>query len=137
MNLRPRSREEPDINLTPLIDVVFLLLIFFMVTTTFLKEAGLKVDLPQATAEPAPPEQSRLELTIDAQGRYAVNDRVLDDTDPETLRKALLAYAGDQRDLPLIIRADQLTPHRAVVRAMDVAARLGFDHLAIATQPGE
>ncbi len=137
MNLRPRSRDEPDINLTPLIDVVFLLLIFFMVTTTFLKEAGLKVDLPQATAEPASQEQQRLELAIDTQGRYAVNDRVLDDANPETLRKALLAYAGDRRDLPFIIRADALTPHQAVVTAMDVAARLGFERLAIATVPSE
>lgn len=137
MNLRPRQRQEPDVNLTPLIDVVFLLLIFFMVSTTFLKEADFKIDLPESSQEPGAVEQRRLEVVVDARGRYFVNGQALADSRLTTLRKALAEAAGDDRSLPFIIRADARTPHQAVVIAMDAAAQLGFDHLAIATvQPG-
>ena len=133
MNLRPDHREHLDINLTPLIDIVFLLLIFFMVSTTFRKETGLEVDLPEASEAVRPTEREQLTITIDARGRYAVNDQVLIDERLETLKSAISAAAGDQRDLPLIVRADGNTPHRAVVKAMDVAGQLGFRQLGIAT----
>ena len=133
MNLRPRRREELDINLTPLIDVVFLLLIFFMVSTTFRKEAELEIDLPQASEEPASIEPRQLTISIDAQGRYYVNETALPDDQPGTLRKALLEVTGDKRDLPVTIRADGRTSHQAVVRVLDVAAQLGLRRLGIAT----
>lgn len=132
MNLRQRRREEPDINLTPLIDVVFLLLIFFMVSTTFRREADFKIELPEASQKPVPEEQ-QLILTIDAAGRYFIQDRELPDTRLVTIKKALIEATGENRDLPLTIRADGRTLHQAVVRAMDAAGQAGLRHLAIAT----
>ena len=134
MNLRQRVKEDPTIDLTSLIDVVFLLLIFFMVSTTFERPAALKVDLPEASEVAAQPEQTeRLELVIDPGGRMFLNDRQIVDDRAQTLKAALSQAAGDRRDLPLILRADRETPHHFVVTAMDVAAQLGFKNLSIAT----
>lgn len=132
MNLRPRRREEPNVNLTPLIDVVFLLLIFFMVSTTFRREADLRLELPEASRTPVPTEQ-HLTVSIDAAGVYYVNERALPDARPETLKEALAEAAGDDRQQPLLLRADGRTPHQAVVTALDAAGQLGFRRLAIAT----
>lgn len=133
MNLRRQRTDEPDINLTPLIDVVFLLLIFFMVSTTFKRDAELAVELPEASAEPAAQEPNILELVIDAQGRYFLGDKELVNRRLETVKQALADAAGEQRDRPLVIRADAQTPHQAVVTAMDAAGQLGFKRLSIAT----
>jgi biopolymer transport protein ExbD len=135
VNFRPRQSEEVGINLTPLIDVVFLMLIFFMVSTTFERHAELQIDLPRA--ETAQEEQRRevIELAIDAQGRYFVNGQELVNTRPETLRAALIQVFEGDMSLPLIVRADASTPHQSVVTAMDVAARLGIARLSIATTP--
>ncbi len=133
MRLRGHSVEEPSIDLTSLIDVVFLLRIFFMVSTTFERQAALKVDLPEASeveVEQEAPE--RLELVIDAAGRMYLNDRQLVDSTDATLVAAFTELAGPDRDLPLVLRADRETPHHYVVTAMDVAARLGFTNLSIA-----
>ena len=135
MNLHPRRPEDPDVNLTPLIDVVFLLLIFFMVSTTFRQEADIAIELPKAAQEPIPAEQQRLVVHIDAMGRYFVNDLALAATDLETLKTALLEAAGDERNLPFVIRAAGDTPHQAVVTVMDAASQLGFRRLVIATVP--
>ena len=135
MRMQPRPNEDPEINLTSLIDVVFLLLIFFMVSTTFEQQASLKVALPEASAEPARESDIvRLELIIDSQGQMFVNDRQLVNSDAGTLRAALLEAAGDDRDQPLLLRADAQTPHHFVVTAMDVTGQLGFTRLSIATQ---
>jgi len=134
LNLRHRVKEDPTIDLTSLIDVVFLLLIFFMVSTTFERPAALKVDLPEAsTVESQPDQAERLELVIDAGGRMFLNDRRLVDTRAQTIKAALSQASGDRNDLPLILRADRETPHHFVVTAMDVAAQLGFSNLSIAT----
>ena len=133
MNLNPRRREEPDVNLTPLIDVVFLLLIFFMVSTTFRKEADIEVDLPEASTEAAS-EQQGLEVVIDAEGGYFINGNPLTDTSLKALTDALAEIAGDDREQPFTIRADAMTPHQYVVRAMDAAGQLGFQQLSIPTQ---
>ena len=135
MNLRPqrREREETNVNLTPLIDVVFLLLIFFMVSTTFRKEADFDIELPEAFTESAPIEQRRLQVSIDKDGHYSVNEQGLPGNDIETLKSALIKAAGDNRKLPFVIRADAATAHQAVVRVMDAAGQLGFKKLAIAT----
>ena len=133
MNLRPRRREEPDINLTPLIDVVFLLLIFFMVSTTFRKESDFEIELPEASQKPTVEESEQLELAIDAQGRYFVDGKALDDDRLTTLIAALKEAAGEDREQPLVIRADSETSHQAVVKAMDAAGQLGLRRLSIAT----
>jgi len=126
-------REEVDLNITPLIDIVFLLLIFFMVSTTFQKESELRVQLPEAEQRETVPPQQPLEIVISADGQYAIAGRTLADNSLPTLIQSLRKAAGEDREQPLIVRADARTPHQAVVRAMDAAARLGLSRLSIAT----
>jgi len=134
VKLQHHSMEEPTVDLTSLIDVVFLLLIFFMVSTTFEHQALLKVDLPEASeVEDRVELPESLELVIDSAGRMFLNDRRLVDSDDRTLRAAIVEAVGDDRSVPLILRADRQTPHHFVVTAMDVAAQLGFSNLSIAT----
>jgi biopolymer transport protein ExbD len=134
MNLKPRTTEEPDLNLTSLIDVVLLLLIFFMVSTTFVDESRIKLQLPQASNADAPLEKREpVEITIAASGEYRVNGKTLLNTSPATLSAAVSKIAGEARDYPIIIRADARTTHQAVVTAMDVVGRLGFRAINIAT----
>lgn len=135
MQLRSSRMEDPEIGLTGLIDVVFLLLIFFMVSTTFEHQAVLKVDLPEAKNVSAPEDQpNSLELVINQDGLYYLNDRQLVDGKPATLRAAFIEAAGEDRNIPIILRADAETPHHFVVTAMDVTAQLGFSRLSIATE---
>jgi len=135
MQLRPSSQEDPEISLTSLIDVVFLLLIFFMVSTTFEHQAVLKVDLPEAKNVSTPVDQpNSFELVIDQNGRFYLNDRQLIDSKPATLRAAFIEAAGEDRSMGLILRADAETPHHFVVTAMDITAQLGFTRLSIATE---
>lgn len=144
MNLRPKRSDDPEINLAPLIDVVFLLLIFFMVSTTFKDDVRLEVKLPQAKGETAKAEATQLlEIVIDREGRYYVNQEQVVDRDPATLKRALsgalAAMDGDEarkKALPLLIKADANTPHQAVITVMDVASQLGLGRIAFAaTQP--
>ena len=133
MNLRPRQREDPEINLINMIDVLLVLLIFFMVSTTFSPEGRVKVQLPQSSDTPVPRGQREpLVITITAEGAYRVNERTLINSSPATLRAALMKEAGDDRG-PITIRAEARTTHQAVVTAMDVAGHLGFAQLNIAT----
>ncbi len=133
MKFRKAPREELELNLTPLIDVVFLLLIFFMVSTTFQKESELSVQLPTATQEPQVTPTDTLEVVINAAGTFFVNDQELVTSDSQALQVALDRLSGGRRDIPLVIRADAKTPHQAFVTAMDAAARLGMLKLSIAT----
>ena len=134
MKLQHHTKEEPAVDLTSLIDVVFLLLIFFMVSTTFERQALLKVDLPEASVvEDRAELPDSLELVIDGEGRMYLNDQRLIDSEARTIRAAIEQEAGENRTVPLILRADRLTPHYHVVTAMDVAAQLGFSNLSIAT----
>ena len=133
MNFRTTRREELELNITPLIDIVFLLLIFFMVSTTFQKESQLNVQLPEATEQaPAQPTEP-VEIVISADGQYAIGGRKLSDNSLGTVIEALRQASEGDRDRPLVVRADARTPHQAVVRAMDAAARLGLQRLSIAT----
>lgn len=135
MQLRASRTEDPDISLTGLIDVVFLLLIFFMVSTTFEKQAVLKVDLPEAKNVSAPEDQPiSFELVIDSNGQFYLNDRQLLDGKRSTIEAAFIEAAGEDRSIPVILRADSETPHHFVVTAMDVTAQLGFSRLSIATE---
>jgi len=135
LNLRQFRREDPDVSLTPLIDVVFLLLIFFMVSTSFNRESEISVDLPEANATPTETDKKPIELTINEQGVYFVNQRRVVNTQRITLVKALRMATSDEIDAPsLVISADAKTPHQAVITAMDVARQLGILHLSIATK---
>lgn len=133
MKLSPRRRDDPELNLTSLIDVVLLLVIFFMVSTTFVEEGRLRVELPQASEVPVARPQDPVVVTITAQGSYRVNEKGLVNNAPETLRAALARESEGARDRPLTIRADARTTHQAVVTVMDVAARMGFTQVNIAT----
>jgi biopolymer transport protein ExbD len=138
MNLRTRPREEPHVDLTSLIDVVFLLLIFFMVSTSFVKESQLTIRLPEAATEPvAATEADRLEIAITETGTFFVNGRELVNNSPVTLRRALEEVSGGRTDLPVTIVADADARHQSVVTAMDVAGRLGFVRINVATVSGE
>jgi biopolymer transport protein ExbD len=134
MQLRSRSKEEPEINLTSLIDVVLLLLVFFMVSTSFVREAEITLRLPEASARAdssTAPES--LEITITENGSYLVNGRPLVNNEQRTLRAAIERLVGDNRGMPVYIRADAFATHQSVVTAMDVAGQLGFVHINIAT----
>lgn len=134
MNLRQRPREEPDLNLTSLIDVVLLLLIFFMVSTTFVEEARIKIRLPQSSDKAAPaPTRDPILITVAASGEYLVNGKTLVNTSPATLSAAISQVAGEARDSAITIRADANATHQSVVTAMDVVGRLGFRAINIAT----
>jgi biopolymer transport protein ExbD len=133
VNLRPQHREDPEINLISLIDILLVLLVFFMVSSTFQQEGRVNVRLPQANQVPIPPsDRQHLTITVTAEGSYRVNERSLINSSPDTLRAALLKEAGSNRG-PITIRADARTTHQAVITAMDVAGRLGFSQLNIAT----
>lgn len=132
LNLRPRAVVE--VNLTSLIDVVLLLLIFFMVSTSFVKQAQITISLPEAesaTEIPESPEQ--IDIMISATGLYMVNGRELINSRPETIRNALQKVSNGDNSLPLTISADANAKHQDVVTAMDVAGRLGFVQISIAT----
>lgn len=134
MNLNLRAKVEPEVNMTSLIDVVLLLLIFFMVSTSFVKESQISITLPEADSEAVAedvPEQ--LEIMITEQGTYLVNGRELVNNRPETIRNALQTVSAGNSSLPLTISADANARHQHVVTAMDVAGRLGFTRISIAT----
>lgn len=138
MNLRQSSGDDPEVNLTPLIDVVFILLIFFMVSTTFQKESEINIELPEASGEPLEERKDQLEIIIDANGHYFIDEQQVVNTELATLKKAIQKFLGEQRDLPVVIRADRTTPYEAVIRAMDATAQLGLVNMSLATsQPEE
>lgn len=125
------------INLTPLIDIVFLLLIFFMVSTTFTRETQLSIDLPEASGEPREQVDEQIEILIDEGGRYRVNGKGLVDNNLRTLQAAIYKLSAGDTTLPLSITADAQAEHQYVVRAMDVAGRMGFVHMSITTRQPE
>ncbi|EED33058.1 biopolymer transport protein [gamma proteobacterium NOR5-3] len=133
MKFRRQSKEELNVNLTPLIDVVFLLLIFFMVSTTFTRETQLSVDLPEATGLVRDEVEKQVEIVIDEAGNYRVNGRALVDTSMRTLQAAVYKVSEGDTTLPLIISADAQSAHESVVRAMDAAGQMGFSRLSIAS----
>lgn len=133
MNLRQIKSTEPDVNITPLIDVVFLLLIFFMVSTTFERESEIEVTLPEAAIDAPVEEEFVIEVTVNAQGTYFVNGQRVINTQTSTLKQAMLKVAAGRQDPPIIVSADANATHQAVVKVMDAARQLGFVHLSFAT----
>ena len=138
MNIRPRRRRSTSVDITPLIDVVFLLLIFFMVSTTFERETQILIELPEAAGQEAQETPSDLEITIDRHGVFYVNKLEVINTEIETLKTAIGKAVGDKRDSNVIISADAMTPHQAVMTAMDAASQMGLLHMTFtAQQPKE
>lgn len=136
MRFRQRFREEPEINLIPLIDVLLMTLIFLLVTTSFSHEARLRLRLPEAAGD-TKPEAATLRIAIDANGQYFINDKQLLNTSVETLRITMQQALGGRKDPVVVIQADRKTPHEAVMRVMDVSRRLGISQLTFAAQaPG-
>lgn len=133
MNLRPTATEDPDVSVTPLIDVVLLLLIFFMVTTSFVRQTEIRLRLPEADSAVAVIQEEGIDVTITAEGNYLINGREVINRRPETLRRAMERVAGDDRSMQVVVRADARASHQSVVTAMDVAGRLGFVKINIAT----
>jgi biopolymer transport protein ExbD len=134
MKLRQHTTEEPDVNLTPLIDVVFLLLIFFMVSTTFNKDTELSIELPEANGEVRAAENNTVEIGIGRNGSYSVNNEQLVKNDIATLKRAIKQAVAGREDPPLIIIADGKTTHQSVISAMDAVRQLGYSHLTFATK---
>ena len=130
-----REDDTPEINLIPLIDVLLCLLIFFVVTTTFDARSVLKLELPRADGQPSEAQSKALSVLVNAQGRYFVGDREVLRTDVESLKQSLRDVAGEDRERPILLRADARTPHQSVVTALDALGQLGFRRVAIATSP--
>ena len=135
MKLQPsRSRDEPEITVIPLVDVLLVLVLFFMVSTTFLRETEVSVRLPQAATDTRLDSVGDgLEISITQQGAYIVNGRELVNNERRTLRTAIERLMGDKRDVPVFIRADAAATHQSVVTVMDVVGQLGFVKLNLAT----
>lgn len=132
MKFRSKRRKDVTVDLTPLIDVVFILLIFFMVSTTFTRESRLGIVLPEAeTGAQAETPPDVLEITINEQGAYAINGDALVNDRAETLQAAIDRFAGGNTDRPVIVQGDARAPHEAVVRALDVLGKLGFSEISI------
>lgn len=133
------SRREDDfeINVISLIDVLLTLLMFFVMTTTFVQHARMKVTLPQAESAEQAREDTVLTIMIDAEGRYYVDAAEVLNPSLDTLKDAIVRVAGDDRERSVVLRADAMTPHQAVVTAMDALGQLGFARLSLATTPAK
>ncbi len=134
MNFRVKKKQPVEVTLTPMIDVVFLLLIFFMVTTSFNRETQLNIKLPEAEGSETPEFNKVINLTIDANGAYYVNNHQLVNQKLVTLKKALLQAADKPGSVPFIISADAKTPHQSVISALDVASQIGFKQIIFAAK---
>jgi biopolymer transport protein ExbD len=133
VNFKRQTRAAPDVNLTPLIDVVFLLLIFFMVTTTFTDEGKLTITLPEASGEPAQTLPKVLEVVVSGDGRFSVNGNMLTASDAKTLTAAVIDATAGDTSIPFVITADANTSHQSVITVMDVAGKTGFENISITT----
>jgi biopolymer transport protein ExbD len=134
VKFRRQHRDELAINLTPLIDVVFLLLIFFMVSTTFTRETQLTIDLPEAQGQPKETVEEQIEILVDESGSYRVNGEALVDNRMRTLQAAIYKISAGDTTRPMTISADADAAHQYVVQAMDAAGQMGFVHLSITTR---
>ncbi|HSG90665.1 MAG TPA: biopolymer transporter ExbD [Pseudomonadales bacterium] len=135
MKFQRRRSPDASVDLTPLIDVVFLLLIFFMVTTTFVREGRMSLELPQADTEVITQPTEPVQVLVSREGDYTVNGRTLVDRAVTTLVAALRDAAAGDTEQPMVITADGRAPHQAVVSVMDAAERVGFEKVRIAIEP--
>ena len=133
LDLFPSKKKRFEIDMAPLIDVVFLLLIFFMVSTTFTKETHLSIDLPESSSQSNRVVDLQIEILITREGDFAINGVALINREQSTLRAAIGKVSEGDTAIPMVITADAATPHQSVVTALDVAGQLGFSHLSITT----
>ncbi|MEN8174743.1 MAG: biopolymer transporter ExbD [Pseudomonadota bacterium] len=138
MKLGSHRYREPEISLAPLIDVVFLLLIFFMVSTTFDKKTVVEVELPSAESEAQAEElPDKVEILVDAGGTFYVNEREVVSTDPFILKGAIKKVLKERTDLPVVIKADGRAPYQAVMTVMDVSSQLGLTRMTFVARRAE
>jgi biopolymer transport protein ExbD len=130
---RGRTREEPEINLIPMIDVLLVILIFMMVTTTYAKFSELQINLPQASGEQNAAQANQINVSVDASERYAVNNTVTAFSDVDALAKVLSKAAGEQKDPTIIINADAKAPHQSVINIMEAARIAGYSRITFTT----
>ena len=130
---RGRTREEPEINLIPMIDVLLVILIFMMVTTTYTKFSELQINLPQASGEQASPQANQINVSVDATEHYAINNTTTAFSDVNKLAQALTVAAGEQKDPTIIINADAKAPHQAVINIMEAARLAGYGRITFTT----
>ena len=134
MNFRPRHRDDPEINLIPFIDVLLVVLIFLMLSTTYSKFTELELTLPVADAEQQRDRPKEIIVAVAADGRYAVNKQTLDDRTMDAVAAALAGAAAAGKDSVVIISADATAPHQSVVTVMEAARRAGLSQITFATQ---
>jgi biopolymer transport protein ExbD len=138
VNLKPRRNEEPEINLVSLIDVVLMLVVFFMLSSQFIDEGRVHIRLPQAQGVPnAKSQAEQIVVSVTQAGSYRVNDKDLINSSADTLRAALIKETGSDRSKRVTVRADGRATHQSVITAMDVLGRLGFTEINIATVKDE
>ena len=131
---RGRAREEPEINLIPMIDVLLVILIFLMVTTSYAKFSELQINLPQAGGETTTSQVKPIDIAIDASEHYAINNQGISYTGVEALAASLKNAAGDQTDPTIVINADAKAPHKSVINVMEAARRAGYGRITFTTQ---
>ena len=138
MKFRPRAfREEPEINFIPLIDVLLVILIFLMVTTTYSRFAELQINLPTAEAERSEDRPNQVDVAVDAQGRYAVNRTPVNFAGPAAFSAELRRAAGNMKDPVVVINADAAAPHQSVINIMEASRLAGYGKITFTTQAGK
>jgi biopolymer transport protein ExbD len=135
MGFKRKSRlEDPEINFIPLIDVLLVIIIFLIVSTTFSKFSELKINLPTADANPVEEKLLPINVTVNKQGQYAINEEILSQNSIDSIEKRLIQIAGNSKDLPVIINADAETPHQSVVNIMEASRRAGLTKITFSTK---
>jgi biopolymer transport protein ExbD len=134
MNFRPGERDEPEINLIPFIDILLVVLIFLMLTTTYSKFTELKVNLPVADAQAPKQNPREIVVAVGSDGRYSINRQVLEGVGVEALTRVLSLASQDNRDTVIVISADAAATHQSVINVMDAARRAGLVQITFATQ---
>lgn len=134
MNFRPGERDEPEINLIPFIDILLVVLIFLVLTTTYSKFTELKVNLPVADAQAPKQNPREVIVAVGSDGRYSINRQVLEGANVESLTRALTSAAQGNRETVIVISADAAATHQSVINVMDAARRAGLVQITFATQ---
>ena len=135
MGFKRKSRlEDPEINFIPLIDVLLVIIIFLIVSTTFSKFSELKINLPTADANPVEEKILPINVTVTKDGQYAINEEILSQNSIDSIEKRLIQIAGNAKDLPVIINADAETPHQSVVNIMEASRRVGLTKITFSTK---
>ena len=131
---RGRQKEEPEINLVPMIDVLLVILIFLMITTTYSKFSELEISLPQATSDKSADHQNGIDISVNADGNYTVNRVAVKDSSMERLSEELRTAAGDRPDPVIVINADAEATHQSVITVMEAARLAGYNHITFTTE---